>query len=171
MSEDMPGALYTRPVLCAMNNPLSRDPRYALFPAPVNCTGYRVWQMLATAALMGEPPTTIRRQDYVEAFDRRNVLSALNWSRREAMVGGLALMDELSGRTIVVFGVQTAEALRLPRLPWGQWGEHYHLLEPTRYCVLPHPSGRCREYNDPEMRVLAGGILLQLYRGEKPWET
>lgn len=163
----------SRPVLVGMNNPLSSDPRMALYPAPVNCTGWRVWQMLLDAGrasyshrLEGHPLPTGR--DYAAAFERRNVLSATEWSRKEALASGLSLMDELSGRTIVVLGIRTAEALRLPRLPWCEWGTHYHLPETTTYCIVPHPSGRCREYNDPEMRERVGSILWGLYRGVQP---
>lgn len=147
----------TRPVLVGMNNPISRHPSHALYPSPVNCTGWRVWQLL-----QGADPS-ISDEQYLLGFDRRNVLSARTWSAREARAAGAELMDEISGRTIVVLGVETCRALGLPRSPWAEWASH----GATRCVLLPHPSGRCREYNEPSMRARAGAVLLEAYRGRR----
>lgn len=152
-----------RPLLIAMNNPVSSDPAHALYPAPEGCAGWRLWTMLSAEALLAEPPLVITRVAYTRAFDRRNVLSAKMWSRRDARLGGQRLMDEFSGlgRRAVVLGVDTLVSLGLPRpRDWGRWTEAMAL----EYCLLPHPSGRCREYNDPAMRALAGRTLLELYQ-------
>ena len=140
-----------------MNNPLSSDPKMALYPHPVNCAGWRVWKMLDDVC-----EDHVSKALYLEKFERRNVLSSREWSWREASEAGRALMDELSGRTMAVLGVQTARALGLPRLPWCQWGQHSHLPGPTTYCIIPHPSGRCREYNDPTMRERVGLLLTDM---------
>ncbi len=104
----------------------------------------------------------VSADDYVRGFDRRNVLSARTWSGRDATVAGRTLMDELGGRRLVVLGVQTLRALGLPRPPdWGDWRQDYE----THYTLIPHPSGRCREYNSQELREYIGGLLLREYHG------
>ena len=156
-----PELISKRPMLVAMNNPLSDAAWYALYPAPVGCAGHRLWRMLAeTAEHHGDEPIT--RQHYIEAFDRRNVLSAREWSAAEARRAAGALRTELRGRVVGVLGVATLKALRLPRHPWGKWVNI--VSEDLRYVLLPHPSGRCHEYNDPEMRRMAGETLLLMYR-------
>lgn len=147
-----------RPVLVGMNNPLSSDPKYALYPHPVNCTGWRIWKMMYESSL-----GTVSKSDYIGAFERRNILSQKTWSAREAGVAGRALMDELSGRTIVFFGVQTLRAVGLPRPSWGEWRSYCWLPDAlTIYTLMPHPSGRCHEYNDPAMRERLGLMLRNL---------
>jgi hypothetical protein len=137
-----------RPVLLAMNNPIAGDPRYALYPHPRGCAGERLFRMLAAEAYAAAELVTPRQ--YVRAFDRRNVLPGL------------------AGRRVVVLGVQTLAALGWARGEWGVWlWSSPGLLDDhlgTDYCCLPHPSGRCREYNDPTMVALAGRILLGEYR-------
>lgn len=162
------------PVLVAMNNPISSDPKYALYPAPQGCTGHRLWEMLDLYA-RAHWNTFVSKVQYRDAFDRRNVLSQKEWSMAEARVAGAELAWSLLNRRVVVLGVQTLEALlgKEPRPPWGQWREatvsrphevFYTSPGLLRYCLLPHPSGRCREYNDPRMRELTGRTLWELYR-------
>jgi hypothetical protein len=112
-----------------------------------------------------EPGVTT--EDYVRGFDRRNVLSAREWSQKDATRAGRALMDELSGRRLVVLGVQTLRALGLPRpIAWGEWQSYVWLPDArTHYTLIPHPSGRCREYNSQEMREYVGRMLLKEYHG------
>lgn len=158
----------TRPVLVAMNNPVSSLPKYALYPLPEGCAGNRLWHMLADAA--ERDGSSVSKSEYLRAFDRRNVLSQKTWSRRDAVLSGRRLADELtppSSRSIVVLGIQTLDALGWrthTRPAWGEWVPSLCERYP-RFCLLPHPSGRCREYNDPEMRALAGRRLMELYRG------
>jgi hypothetical protein len=69
-----------RPVLVGMNNPVSSDPAHALFPHPPGCTGYRLWEMLKTRI----PHVT--RREYLDAFDRRNVVGHAVYNREEALL-------------------------------------------------------------------------------------
>lgn len=160
-----------RPVLLAMNNPVSSNPAHALYPYPPGCAGHRVHEMLREEMARRGRPHVPSRSEYLAAFDRRNVLSKPVWSQREARASGREVLRSLSHRTVVVLGAQTLQALGLPRGPWGEWAEWDagDLLAPrgdlsasVRYCLLPHPSGRCREYNYPRMRALAGRILADL---------
>lgn len=142
-----------RPVLLGMNNPLSADPAYALFPAPTGCTGHRIWQMLTER-------TGCLRQQYLDAFDRRNLVDGREWDAAESLDAALRLMDDstLDGRTVVVLGDAPRRALGLKK----------RLIEPIRqygatWRQIPHPSGRCRFYNDPTARAVVALLLEELY--------
>lgn len=152
-------------VICGMNNPLSDDPRHALAPYPANCAGWRLWQMLNAVRLTS-------RTEYMRAFDRRNVLHARAWSRTQAREAGADLWRTLGGRRVVLLGVATLAAVGAPRTPWGVWVHPPRSLTsgPEAYCLLPHPSGRCLEYNDPTMRATAGAVLLTEFARHAPQE-
>lgn len=138
-------------VLLGMNNPLRVDPEFALYPAPVNCTGWRLWKMLnaRTGAL---------KHEYLGAFERRNLVPLLTWSPRAARAHAELLKDQLRGREVIVLGAETRRALGLPEL----------LVLPqtigeTTWRQLPHPSGRCHWYNDPGNRAVAELLLEEMY--------
>jgi hypothetical protein len=167
----MADPLDDRPVLLAMNNPLSSDPRHALFPLPTGCTGNRIWLMLCDAAAERRVEIPSKNQ-YLAAFDRRNLLNARDWSKADARRAAGPLLDGLSGRVALILGAGTADACGLARggSGWLEWRDaHRNLLgaEPLTYAVIPHPSGRCREYNDPEFRMTVARELLTLYLKSK----
>lgn len=142
-----------RPILLGMNNPLSRDPRHALFPSPPGCTGHRILEMLRERR-------TVTISQYLRAFDRRNLVSGERWSSARGSAGADELVRELmgSGRTVVVLGSETRRALGLERVlihPVTAHGVHWR--------QLPHPSGRNLWYNDPACRALAADLLAELY--------
>jgi hypothetical protein len=65
------------------------------------------------------------------------------------------------GRVVVVLGEGPRRALDLPR----------QLIRPVSrlgvvWRQIPHPSGRCRFYNDPVARAVVALLLEELYRGE-----
>ena len=145
-----------RPVLLAMNNPLSPDPRHALYPYPPGCTGYRILKLLQRR----RPDVT--RSQYLRAFERHNILSSRTWSRpaaREAAEKMRALLATCyQGRTVLVLGSEPRDLLGLPPL----------LVYPQEiggitWRQLPHPSGRCRWYNDEMNAELAALLLEHLY--------
>lgn len=144
-----------KPVILGMNNPLSDDPRHALYPAPVNCTGWRLWRMLNAR-------TGANRSQYLEAFDRLNILHARSWNTSQAREAAEAIIILLQGRTVVVLGAQPVAALRLPVL----------LVKPQEvhgvtWRQVPHPSGRNPWYNVPENRAMVELLLEELYMKEK----
>lgn len=166
-----------RPTLVGMNNPLSDRPEMALWPSPPGCTGWRIWKMLEDHGGVGP-------QDYVEAFDRVNILNSQEFSARRARAAAADLLRRLGGRTrVVVLGAAPLAALRLPPLQPGHWHQFWRVPpapEPTahgpkpidpeamaarliRYTCLPHPSGRCRWYNDHDNRRLARHLLWDLW--------
>lgn len=141
-----------RAVLLGMNNPLSSDPRHALFPHPPGCTGHRIFTMLS------ERVPGLTRGQYLHGFDRRNLVVSKRWSRSaaEAVVAGYE--RDWQGRTVLVLGDEPRRALGLPRV-LIRAVEH----RGVNYRMIPHPSGRCLWYNDPQCRALAALLLEELY--------
>lgn len=141
-----------RAVLIGMNNPLSSDPEHALYPHPPGCTGWRIWQML-----MDRRPGVTRGQ-YLRAFERVNLVDGREWRAAEARARARELRGALRGRVVLVLGAAPRRALELPPLL-----VHPQELGGVTWRQLPHPSGRCRWYNEPEARATAAALLAELY--------
>lgn len=149
-----------KPLLLGMNNPLSDDPHYDLYPYPDGSAGHRLWQLM---------PEGMTRGEYLRAFDRRNLLRAREWSAPAARRAAAALLPELHGRVVVVLGTEVRAALGLPkvlpltrqeaRLPLGAAGDRVVRFE---WVALPHPSGRNYWYNDDANREAARALLSEL---------
>ena len=142
-----------QPVIIGMNNPLSVRPEHALFPDPPGCTGWRIWQLLVKKV----PWAT--EDLYLEAFDRRNACDRRVWDKGRASELLAEALPRLEGRTVILLGLEVQRAAGLPRLP---------NVIPIRergivFRCLPHPSGRCRWYNDPVNREMASLVLEELY--------
>jgi len=145
-------------VLLGMNNPVSSNPKFALYPYPPGCTGARILKLLQRRL------PDVGRREYLEAFDRTNLLSKLVWNKREAQDAAITFLKDvapgLRGRTVVVFGAEVRKLLGLEE----------KLIEPIEmegvvYRQLPHPSGRNYWYNVPECADLAAILLEELYEG------
>ena len=144
-------------LLLGMNNPLSDDPEFDLYPYPEGSAGWCLWKML--------PEGTTRRQ-YLDMFDRRNLLRAREWDQRAARAAAQELLPELGGRRVVVLGSQVRAALGLPKAEPLVW---YKMLTPRvgqkaaafSYAALPHPSGRNMWYNAPTNREAVGKFLVE----------
>ncbi len=126
-------------ILLGMNNPLSIKPEHALFPFPVNCTGWRIWQLLR------QRMPEVTRKQYLDGFERINLIHSKTWNKEAALHSAKRLPSLYQGRIILVFGGEVRDALDLPDV----------LIHPVRkdgceWRQLPHPSGRCRWYNSPE---------------------
>lgn len=129
-----------------MCNPLSDDPKYALYPLPPNSAGGRLCQMLRDC-------TGVSKAEYIQGFERINLVIG-DWDARDARAAAEEFVRTHQGRRVVILGSSVRIAFRLPPV----------LVEPvvSRGVVfrqLPHPSGRCRWYNDPKHRALAGMVL------------
>ena len=151
----MPGI--ERPVLLGMNNPLSDDPAFDLYPYPEGSAGWRLWKML---------PEGTSRTDYLRSFERRNLLHSREWSVTSARRAAVEVLPSLVGRRVVILGTEVRAALGLPKvapLSTGvlDWGE-----ASVYWMALPHPSGRNIWYNEPGNRERVGQVLNQLRRGE-----
>lgn len=129
-----------KPLLVGEDNPYGTDPRYALFPAPVNSAGARLCSLVMQ----------LRHTEYVRLFDRVN-LCAGAWSAPEARARAAALQAEAPDRKLVLLGAKVCRAFGAPYRP-------FTILLPT-LLVLPHPSGRCRAWNEPNAFELARAVL------------
>jgi hypothetical protein len=143
-----------KPILIGMNNPLSPRPGYELFPAPRGCTGHRIFEMLAERV-----PGTLRQQ-YLDTFERRNLVVGQMWDRALGRQNAAEMSRELfgSGRMIVLFGQDVRRSFGHPELLL-----HPQMIDGCTWRQLPHPSGRNTWYNDAENRRLAGMVLEELY--------
>lgn len=160
-----------KPLLLGMNNPLSDDPEYDLYPYPEGCTGWRLWKML---------PDGTPRTQYLEAFDRRNVLHSRAWDRQAARQAGQKLLPELMGRVVVVLGSDVRAALGLPPAEPLLMSEYPiqagGVEDDLRWVAFPHPSGRNRWFNDPGNQFAARQLFQALWRSslagtvDKIWE-
>jgi len=149
-----------KPLLLGMNNPLSDDPHFDLYPYPRGCAGYRLWQML---------PEGTTRSQYLDAFERRNLLRAREWSSRMAREAADGILPQLVGRLVVVLGRDVRSALGLsPAEPLSINEEHVIGGGPgfdLRWLAFPHPSGRNRWFNDPENYLEACRVLTKVFLG------
>lgn len=143
-----------KPVLIGMNNPLSTDDEHALWPHPEGCTGHRLWCMLR------ERLPHVGRKDYLDTFERRNLVRGIAFSRALARQEAARVFAAMWGsrRTVVLLGEDVRRAFEHPRL----------LVEPQviggcTWRQLPHPSGRNMWYNSPEHRKMAGVLMEELY--------
>ena len=150
-----------RPVLVGMCQPHAElEP---LDPRPTGSAGWRLWRLLHDACGASQ-------DEYLRAFDRVNVMDGTEWCAREAKAQRARLWARLAGRTVVVLGAAPLVALGWQAGPLGAWlgspvlGPAVDGWAPVaHYTCAPHPSGRCREYNSPDVRRAVGKTLANLY--------
>lgn len=147
-------------LLVGEDNPLSMDPRYALYHEPRGCAGHRL-----QSRILG----VLARQTYLPIW--RTNLCAGGWDAQAA--DGRAESLARAGapwRTIVLLGSRVAGAFdRATRIrlrpfevaPFGQ----------IALISLPHPSGRNPAWNDPARIALARSILHRSAPGIPRGET
>lgn len=134
----------------AAPGPAFARPYRPLHPVPATGSGGRL------AQVMGVSPET-----YLRLFDRTNLLTepAGRWANREdrfpiavARNAARAMEPLLRDRRVVMLGRDVARAFGVdPALPFHEWRGVYleHAGVVATIAVAPHPSGRCRWYNDP----------------------
>lgn len=150
-----------KPVLLGMNNPHSDDPAKALGVLPTRASGYRLWQMLAISGMAKEPPVVVGAPQYEAAFDRYNLLDDEVFDpERFTHQRWLDILGKINNRVVVMCGTNVPRTLGLKH---NGFNLRPNSAEGFVYYVIPHPSGLCREYNDPEMRSKVGNLLLMLY--------
>jgi len=139
------------PLLVGEDNPYGKDPRYALFPYPNNSAGARLARLVLAMPSRGE---------YLKRFDRVN-LCASKWSvpiaREKAREIGLE-----PGRThVVLLGSKVATAFGFAFEPFkvAQSGPRHMAMK--TYVILPHPSGLCRLWNEPQAFERARAALTE----------
>lgn len=146
-----------KPLLLGMNNPLSDEPEFDLFPYPQGSAGWRLWKML---------PEGTTRRDYLDAFDRLNLLRAREWNMAAARTAAGLLGPALAGRRVVLLGTQVRAALGFAATEPFVW--HKCVIPPFKWAAMPHPSGRNLWYNQPTNKAAAAAFLLELFKGGPP---
>lgn len=97
-------------------------------------------------------------QDYLELFDRRNLLTSMEDDPHEAAVRFKNTLSK--GDQIVLLGEAVRRSLDLPKMLI-----HPLTVDGITYRQIPHPSGRNRFYNDPALKFLVGDMLRSLVQG------
>ncbi len=121
-----------RPLLVGESNPYGADPRFALYPEPAGCAGARLCHVILD----------MTADEYLAAFDRVNLLDCPRWSLPASREAAQRLLDR--GQDLVLLGARVAHAFDPA---WGAFSEYR--AAGLRVLVLPHPSGRCRAWNEP----------------------
>lgn len=139
-------------------NPHGSDPSYALYHEPENSAGGRLCRRI-----MGLRVVSYHR------YTRRFNLCTGTWNAARATAEALRIETEVAGTAIVLLGRKVAEAFGV-----GATSPYSRLLSrrvpdrETPLLLLPHPSGRNREWNDPASYQRAR-VLLALERPDIPW--
>ncbi len=127
----------SRTLLVGELNPYG-DPALALYPLPPNASGGRLARILGLSA-----------RDYLRAFDRMNLCSGA-WDEYRARARALTVMSDAAGgcwpEGVVLLGARVCGAFGLPYEPFRVT----ELLDAGRFAVLPHPSGLCRKWGEPD---------------------
>lgn len=140
----------SRVVILGMNNPHSERPDSALLPWPRGVAGYRLWSMVHDVC-------GVSRAEYCRLTDRRNLLDARTWCHRAATERLQDVGTMLQGRRVIVLGRTLAHLMWLPSTTPASWVANSRFGCTVAY--IPHPSGLCRDYNDPIIRVAAGLLV------------
>ena len=137
-----------------MNNPVCWKPGFELYPHPPGCTGHRIFELLRSRR------PEIFRGNYLQAFERQNLVIGPVFDRRAARDRAQELYAELWGsrRTVVLFGREVVRAFDIPPVL-----VHPQEIGGVTWRQLPHPSGRNLWYNDYDNRRIAAMLLEELY--------
>lgn len=149
-----------KPILVGEQNPYGGDDYYALYPAPDGCAGHRL-----CCLILG-----MHSAEYLDAFERVNLVRG-KWSAPTARDAARQLVAErmVQGRPsprFILLGSKVAAAFgaHLPGCEFhpyrtylggdGAWAPHY--------AILPHPSGLCRMWNEPQAFAKARAAVAAL---------
>lgn len=121
-------------LLVGEQNPHNGDARYALYPLPAHASGGRLARVLGLTA-----------REYLQLTDRVN-LCAEAWDEAEARLKALEILTTWPRNSGVVLLGRRAERV----FGWVYPRYEVRRVEPGLFLLaLPHPSGLCREWNDP----------------------
>lgn len=153
-----------RVVLIGMNNPISVDPEYALFPRPAGCSGHRLWSMMNDAV-----DDTLSAAEYVRIFHRVNLVRG-EWNRRAAAskASGLLRTDEFHKRRVVLLGNEVLLSFSTVGVDLRKYPqfEFYKLTgkDCGKWAHIPHPSGWSHTWNRQEIRDQARTFFKELVK-------
>lgn len=148
-----------KPVIIGMNNPLSQRAGFELYPHPPGCTGYRLWKMLFAR-------TGVSRKEYLEAFERRNLVTGVAWNAAAGRDSAARMRDGLRGRVVLLLGRAVQQCFDVPPLL-----VHPQYIDGVTWRQLPHPSGRNLWYNDMDNIRVAELLMEDLYDISKQREV
>ena len=85
----------------------------------------------------------------------------------EARVAASGKVEQMRGRTVVLLGSNVARAFGFRAFQYGEFyeirdQENWSRVVVPRVTIVPHPSGICRYYNDPDKRLAIGKFLREL---------
>lgn len=138
----------TRPLLVGELNPYGSDPRRALAPLPPGAAGGRLCKVL------GMSP-----KEYLKAFDRAN-LCVGDWDDDRARDRARSLLRSPRAG-FVLLGAKVCRAFGVAFDPFTVSGD---VGDRGIFVVLPHPSGRCRLWNDPASAERARELVRRAFQ-------
>lgn len=145
-----------KPLLVGETNPYSGDDHeFALYPSPEGSAGHRL-----CVDILG-----LGRKDYLERFDRANLCGG-TWRIGAARDVAERIKHEHKGdRAFILLGAKVREAFGIWEAAFTVATRYWDLQPgPLRewvhtYYLLPHPSGRCRAWNEPGAVARARALL------------
>lgn len=129
-------------LLVGEDNPQSSAPQYALWNAPDGCAGHRLQEKILRLP-----------EAWYLAIWRTNLCTP-TWDKDDAVVRTFELSgSDVPWSTIVMLGRKVADAHELllgKALKPFETRNHLRaqIGRTFRYVSLPHPSGRCRDWNE-----------------------
>lgn len=149
-------------LIIGMNNPLSMDPKYALYPHPPGCAGWNLWKKMEDAV------PEFDQVDYKTTFDRVNLVRG-EWNDGLAVSKAAQMLkeDALHDRHVLLLGERVQRSFRVAGCDVREFGQFKFFLPPIpkakrMWAHVPHPSGRSRVWNDPAVRDEARIFFKQL---------
>lgn len=135
----------SKPLIVGETNPYGGDDCYALYPSPEGCSGHRL-----CCLILG-----MTQDEYLSAFERTNLVKG-KWSLKDARVNARMLCEG----DLVLLGSKVCSAFEVEFRPFS-----IVVHEDRNLCILPHPSGLCRMWNEPgaviKARDAVGRLLLR----------
>jgi hypothetical protein len=151
----------SRPILVGEDNPHGGRPENALFCHPPGSAGERLQRVV-----LG-----VSQVDYLADFDRVNLCRG-EWNSKEAGDRAQMIVEQMwincsLGRRsrVVLLGAKVRSAFQRDFDPFFYTSDVGVDEAYVTYVILPHPSGRCRAWNEPgaveRARVVlrAAGVL------------
>jgi hypothetical protein len=144
-----------RPLLVGEANPYSPNPRLALYPYPPHSAGACLRRLLG-----------MTHHEYMAAFDRVNLFThpPAKWSALSAREAALEVQRKRDNEVVILLGRRVAKAFDFD-LEWWSHQEFGRARDGKSVTLVlaPHPSGRCREWNNPRscvrLRKIVGRYL------------
>lgn len=131
-----------RVLLVGETNPYSARPDDALLPYPANSAGGRLMKIFGLDYL-----------GYLLRFERANLCRG-KWDKGQARIEAVRLRTRAEASTeanptvFVLLGTKVCEVFGYPSDPFALLTPNVESLKWVKFVVLPHPSGRCRVWND-----------------------